>query len=206
MLTGIVHPQVLKDRPGGTHRATADGFKDNDAEQTYSNGLQPVRWFDPPAWHPHCKTKPTVFWPDVSMEKAVPLPEDMDTVEPDFLQHIDQAMYCQENTAGCEFVQAGAKLRPLRDGGGPSSMGRFRPELRWRSPMTELGTKWKSLSRTKHLGAVLKKAMAGSLPPGTKLAAEENPFSETQMKEAIKAMDILAGHPSMDIQAGQPFR
>ena len=70
------------------------------------------------------------IWPDLTLEKPRAIPQDMDTADPEMRRAAESAIYGKHLHGHPELVKAGAKYRPLRDGGGPSSVGRYRSRNR----------------------------------------------------------------------------
>ncbi len=108
-------------------------------------------------------------------------------------------------TGGPELVRCKAKYRPMRDGMGPSSLGRYRPENRWPSRATPAGEAWRHATRHSHLGQHLQRVLpriqgSEDLPP-----LEECPFPADAIQWATNwLMQSVPGNA--EIQPGQPFR
>ena len=94
----------------------------------------------------------------------------------------------------------------MRDGGGPTSPGRYRPENRWDTPLARIGAQWTEASKTLGLACSLQTAYERAKleqPPGN---LKESPFTPAQILAATEILQRLTGTTSMDIQPGQTFR
>ena len=111
---------------------------------------------------------------DLNMEKPIPIPEDFDTVGEWQRLTAERAVYGHGLEGHPELVRAGCRYRPLRDGAGPSSVGRYRPSNRWLTPLAPLGEAWKVEARRQALGTRLERTASETLT--TREALKDCPF------------------------------
>ena len=145
-------------------------------------------------------------WPDLSFEKATAFPQDLDTSDEPTRLAFESAIYGEPIVGHPEVVRAGNKYRPMRDGSGPSSVGRYRPDHRWYTPLHEIGAAWKAKAKTLGIGDTLRQAAAATFAADPAVKMEKSPFTEAQLAEAQEFFRVATGHTEMHVAVGQPFR
>ena len=98
-------------------------------------------------------------WPNLALEKPRPFPEDFDTVDMHERIIAEAAIYGHNIPGHPELVRTGTRYRPMRDGGGPTSVGRYRSENMWKTPLHRIGAIWTRIANTLGLGKTLQAAI-----------------------------------------------
>ena len=64
----------------------------------------------------------------------------------------------------------------MRDGSGPSSVGRYRPDHRWYTLLKAIGESWKAKSKSLGIGDTLRQAASATIAADPPTKMDKSPF------------------------------